>query len=151
MNKPIEVDLDALEERRETHGVIVEDGGASLPADVIDEDGDPRDKLPAHAIENADGSITLPLFQKVEIATRKDGKVRTQEHEDLTFHRLNGADMRAISSTSEDMQSVMTFARSTRIPVMVMTAIFDKLDMADIADGGRILNHFLTRGRKTQK
>jgi len=148
MKKSIDVDMDALNEQHEGRAAIVEESAGVVEGDVIDEDGDPRDKLPAHAVENADGSVTLPLFQTVEIATRKDGKVRTQEHKDLTFHRLNGADMRAIASTSEDMQSVMTFARSTRIPVMVMTAIFDKLDMADIADGGRIMNHFLTHGRK---
>ena len=156
MKKPIEIDLDALEGSSEAgHGddaVIVEDAGkGEIADDVIDMDIDPRDKLPDHAIQNADGSVTLPLMEAVNIRTRKDGKVKETPYAELTFTRLNGADMRAISATSDEMQNVVTFARSTRIPVAVMTAIFDQMDMADIADGGRILNHFLARGRKTPK
>lgn len=151
MKKPIDIDLDKVEERQDGI-VVVEEGSSVIAGDgIIDEDGDPRDRLPDHAIPNADGSVTLPLVEDVTVTTRKDGKIRERKYADLTFHRLNGADMRAVSATSEEMQSVMTFARSTRIPVTVMSAIYDQMDMADIADGGRILNHFFTRGRKTPR
>lgn len=151
MKKPIDIDLDSIEERNDGT-VIIEEGSSKVTKDgIIDEDGDPRDRLPDHAVQNADGSVTLPLASPVSVTTRKDGKIRERNYADLTFHRLNGADMRAVSATSEEMQSVMTFARSTRIPVTVMSAIYDQMDMADIADGGRILNHFFTRGRKTPR
>lgn len=119
--------------------------------DIIDEDINPLDKLPDHAVPNDDGSVTLMLAYPKTLATRKDGKVKEREFRELTFHRLNGADQRAIAAASDDMQSVVAFARSTRINQAVMNALFDRMDAADISDGGRVLNHFLTSGSKAQK
>lgn len=120
-----------------------------LAADIIDEDGDPRDRLPERARQNGDGSVTLPLLYPQTLTTRKDGKVREKVYDALTFHRLRGVDQQVIASVPDEKQIAASFARSTRLPQMVMDALYAKMDLEDIADGGRVLNHFLTSGRKT--
>jgi len=129
----------------EDRPVAAQDRGS----DIVDEDANPLDKLPEHAIQNDDGSVTLALAFPKTLLSRKDGKVRERKFEELTFHRLTGADQRAIAGATEAMQSVVAFAQSTRLNQAVMNALFDKMDAADIADGGRVLNHFLTSGRKS--
>ncbi|TWD54484.1 hypothetical protein FB480_103395 [Agrobacterium vitis] len=129
--------------------VVDLDGGASRTSDIVDEDGDPRDRLPDRAVINADGSVTLPLLFPQTLTTRKDGKVRDKEFASLTFHRMRGADQMAISAVPEEKQISVAFARSTRTPQMVMDKLYEKLDLEDITDAGRVLNHFLTSGRKT--
>lgn len=126
---------------------VIDEGGTK--AVIIDEDGDETDKLPARAIRNDDGSVTLPLIEPVTITTRKDGKVRERTFESLTFFRLKGADIQAIAAASKENDTVVTFARSTRTMQAVMNAVFDKMDAADIVDGGKVINHFLTSGRRT--
>lgn len=123
--------------------------GTAKADDIVDEDADAYDSLPDYAITNVDGSVTLPLRFPQTMHTRKDGKVRSTTYDRLTFHRLTGADQRAIFSAAEDMQTVVAFARSTRINQAVMKILFDKLDLADITAGGRVLNSFIATGRKT--
>ncbi|TCT35372.1 hypothetical protein [Martelella mediterranea] len=119
--------------------------------DIVDEDAtDPLDKLPSHAIRNEDGTITLPLYETVRIKVRASGKVKEKVFESLTFHRLNGLDTRVIGEAPDNMQNIVTFARSCRLSQAVMNAVWDKLDASDIANGGRVLNHFLSSGRKTR-
>ena len=147
----IDIDLDA-ETPAVPAAVVDEDRPAALPdsPDIVDEDVNPLDRLPDHAVKNDDGSVTLPLAYPVPLATRKDGKVRERTYDALTFHRLNGADQRAIGAAPEDMQSVVAFARATRLNQAVMNALFDRMDAADIVDGGRVLNHFLTSGGRAR-
>lgn len=134
-------------------GVVDEDGriaaAAELPADVVDEDVDPLDRLPAHAVTNADGTVTLPLKFPVELQIRKDGKIRVDRYAELTFHRLTGADFRAVNAVSDDLQSVVAFGRSTRKNQAVMNALYDRMDGADIAAAGQVLNSFFATGRRT--
>jgi len=121
----------------------------AVDSDVVDEDAGAVDKLPAHARPNADGSVTLPLRFPVQQLVKKDGKTRTDRYDALTFHRLTGADQRAIANAGEDMMAVVAFARSTRIGQAVMLALFDKMDMADITSGGQVLNSFFKSGPTT--
>lgn len=130
---------------RET--VVVEDTGK--PVDLVDEDAGDTDKLPEHATVNDNGSITLPLFKPVKITVKKDGTTRELEFSSLTFSRLTGADMQAIAVAPKEKETAVVFSRSTRIMQARMDAVFAKLDMADILDGSRVINHFLTSGRKT--
>ncbi len=149
-NLKIDVDEDESKAPLDTGGdeaVVVEETGSK--AVIVDEDAGDTDKLPEHAVVNADGSITLPLFRPVTITTKKDGKIREREFSSLTFQRLTGADMQAIAVAPKEKETAVVFARSTKTMQALMDAIFAKLDMADIADGGRVLNHFLTSGRKT--
>lgn len=140
--------------------VIDLDGGSNtrivearepVAQNVVNADASDLDQLPECAVVNGDGSVTLPLFEEIELNVKKDGQISTERYSSLTFHRLNGAAMRAIGSTSDDRKAAVTFARSCRIADVVMFKIFDEMDMADIANAGRIINYFLTSGRKTPR
>lgn len=150
--KNLKIDIDEDEPNSEAlssaETVIDEDTGANLADDIIDEDVKADSKLPKRARQNKDGSVTLPLFEKVTLTTRKDGKVRERVFSELVFHRFRGADLRAIQATSDAKASIVTFSRSTRISEMVMDKLFDLMDGVDIADGGRIIETFLTSGPK---
>jgi hypothetical protein len=150
-NLTIDLDEDApvLASTHPDNAVVDLDGGTSATHDIVDEDGDPRDRLPDRAVVNADGSVTLPLLYPQTLTTKKDGKVRDKVFDALTFHRMRGADQMAISSVPEEKQISVAFARSTRIAQMVMDKLYEKMDLADITDAGRVLNHFLGSGRKT--
>lgn len=156
MGKSVNIDIDLDEDAAAPAGteddVVDVDspaaGRASDP-DVVDIDVDPNDRLPPQAIQNADGSVTLPLRYPQELQVRMGGKVRVHRYAELTFHRLNGADQRAIAAASEEMMSVVAFARSTRILQVEMNKLFDKLDGADISAGGQVLNSFFASGRRT--
>ncbi|MEO2039818.1 MAG: hypothetical protein ABGW90_14165 [Martelella sp.] len=143
---------DAIVDETEVEDVAVLGEANAADDDIVDEDAtDPLDKLPSHAIRNADGTITLPLYDTVRIKVRASGKIKEKVFESLTFHRLNGADTRVIAEAPESLQNIVTFARSCRLNQAVMNAVWDKMDASDIANGGRVLNHFLTSGRKTPR
>lgn len=136
-----------------TEKIIDEDGpviqaGTEDP-DIVDEDLDPADQLPKHAVLNGDGSVTLPLHYPKTIKSRKGGKIKERDYTELRFHRMTGADQRAIAAASDESSAVVSFARSTRVNEAVMNALFDKMDSSDINAGGQVLNNFLTSGRKT--
>lgn len=145
----IDLDEDVASAGTASAGTAVIEEADHADADIIDEDGDPRDKLPERAVKHKDGSVTLPLLYPQVLTTRKDGKVREKTYDALTFHRLRGVDQQVIWSMPEEKQVAASFARSTRLPQMVMDALYAKMDLEDITDGGRVLNHFLTSGRKT--
>lgn len=150
--RTLDIDLTETETPDGSTIIVDEDRPAALPtaaAEVIDEDVDPLDRLPDHVTQNADGSVTLPLKFPQTLQVKKNGTVRSDRYEALTFHRLTGADQRAISSASDEMMTVVAFARSTRISQAVMNVLFDRLDLADISAGGQVLNSFIATGRKT--
>lgn len=153
VRKEVAVDLDEDSAQGPAATIVDEDApvraGEAAADDVVDEDVNPLDRLPPNAVTNQDGSVTLTLLYPRELQIRKLGKIRTDKYDKLTFHRLTGADQRAIAATSEEMMSVVAFARSTRISQAVMNALFDKMDGADIAAGGQVLNSFFATGRKT--
>ena len=122
-------------------------GSQSL--DIVDEDLDPRDRLPDRAIQNLDGSVTLPLLYPQVIVRKKDGKTWEDEFKSLTFHRLRGADQQRIANSSSEKEVAVARSCSTRLSQMIMDKLYEKLDLEDITDAGRVLNHFLTSGRKT--
>ncbi|MBB3947214.1 hypothetical protein GGQ73_003180 [Rhizobium skierniewicense] len=121
----------------------------ALDPDIINEDEHPLDKLPPHAVLNKDGTVTLPLAYPKTLRTQKGGKIKETTYDSLTFHRLNGADTRAVSAASEESMSVVAFSRSTKITQVVMNALFDRMDAKDINDSAKVLNHFLNNGPKS--
>ncbi|HAU75224.1 MAG TPA: hypothetical protein DCW88_06730 [Agrobacterium sp.] len=153
MGTTLKVDLDEDAPNDEvvssTATTINEDAGTDVADDIIDEDAKADSKLPKRARPNRDGSVTLPLFEKVTLVTKKDDKVQERVFTELVFYRFRGADLRAIQATSDAKATIVTFSRSTRISEMVMDKLFDKMDGVDIADGGRIIETFLTSGPKT--
>ena len=152
-NSHVSIDLD--EDGHVTADTpIDEDAPAAIVTsaeDVVDEDADldPADRLPKHAVRNADGSVTLPLKFPRKLTTKKNGKVAEKSFEQLLFHRLTGADQRAIAAVSDEMQSVVAFARSTRLNQAVMNALWDKMDASDINAGGQVISNFFASGRTT--
>lgn len=151
MKKGLTIDLDEdatleMVPSANLSAVIDEDAGAAET--IIDEDG-LLDRLPKEARRNDDGSVTLTLHYPQVLATQKNGQVRERRFETLTFHRLTGRDQRAIASATEDMQTVVALAQSAKLNQAVMNALYEKMDMADITNCGRVLNHFLTNGPTT--
>jgi len=124
---------------------LVEEDGPSI---VVDENADIAGALPARAVTNPDGSITLPLRHPVTLQIKSStGGVRSETYAKLTFNRLVGGDIRAIQSASKESQGAVLLARSARIREAVMAVIFDRLDAADIVDAGKIVDTFLGGGR----
>lgn len=123
--------------------------GGKPDGDVIDEDTNPLDRLPEDAVRNSDGSVTLPLHYSVTLRTKKDGAVKERVFAQLIFHRLNGADQRAIAAAGDEHQIAVSFARSTRNNQAIMNALYDKMDLSDIARAGRVINFFVSNGPKT--
>lgn len=148
------VDLDIIDDNQTVTDIVVDENApVALPsagADVVD-DIDGGERLPDNAVANADGSVTLTLLYPQTLQIRKNDTVRETKYDKLTFHRLNGADQRAIMAASNSMLNVVAFSRSTRISQTIMNALFDKMDAADIAAGAQVFNHFLDSGRKTGK
>lgn len=136
--------------------VIDEDGTAAAyeapSADVVNEDGEAATALPEGARQNTDGSVTLPLKHPVslKIKSQHTGQVREQKFEELTFHRLNGADMNAIAAVTGAAVNKVAFQRSLKgVKPAVVVALFDQMDGYDIGRGGEVLEAFLGTRRRT--
>lgn len=125
------------------------DAGKAADPDVVDEDAEPSDKLPPQAILNKDGSVTLPLKYPTDLIIKKDGRERAEPFKQLVFHRLTGADNRAIAAAKEADREVVAFARSTRLSFARMEKLYDKMDSYDLQAGGEVLIFFISNGRKT--
>ncbi|HWJ72410.1 MAG TPA: phage tail assembly protein [Kaistia sp.] len=126
-------------------GTIVEEGATS----VVDEDADLGDGIPARARRNGNGSITLPLRYPVTLTIKSaTNGTRDETYAELTFHRLTGADLRAMDAASAQSKQVVFLARSTRIREAVMNVLFDKMDGGDLLDAGNVVGSFFPSGPK---
>lgn len=114
----------------------------TTPTDVDEADDDRV--LPRGAVKNADGSVTVTLDHPKAVTIRTaQGAVRAETYRELTFHRLTGADLSAIRATAREHQDLVLFTRSSRIRTAVMSALYPKLDAADITRCGRVIDTFL--------
>lgn len=122
-----------------------EPGVVEIAEEEADDDG-----IPARAIRNEDGSITLPLLTPVVLRFRRPGadQVREETVERLVMHRLTGKDLRAVTAAKKD-QAIVGAARSARIAEPKFNAIFDQMDAADAAGALAVVGHFLGAGQKT--
>lgn len=141
------IDLDGSTPPRPAAPVVIED---AAPAVVVDEDAGEGGTLPKRATRNEDGSVTLKLISDIPIITKKDGVASSTTYESLTFHRLRGADVRAINSAAKADQPHVLLARSARIREMVMGRIFDLMDAEDIVAATQIVEGFFGSGPKTR-
>ncbi len=108
------------------------------------DEADDEKILPKGCEKNADGSVTVTLLYPKTITVRSaSGGVREEKYERLTFHRLTGADLNAVRSTSPETEQIVLFTRSSRVRSAMMQALYPKLDGADIMRCGRVLNTFL--------
>jgi len=150
--KEVDIDFSEPDANDETE-VINEDEpviAQQVDDDVIDEDLDPLDQLPKTAVRNQDGSVTLHLSFPVTLKTKKNGNIRERVFKELTFNRLNGAAFRAVNAVAEEHQNVVALAKATGTNQAVMNALFDKMIDIDIANSGKVLNHFFATGPKTR-
>jgi hypothetical protein len=115
----------------------------------IGEGEDDTQGLPKAATEQGDGTVLLRLAQPVRLKFKRGGVVREEAFEALTFHRLTGADMRVIAQAERGMVDVTAIARSTRMDLGRMNALYDRMDAADTVSCGRVVAHFLGAGTKT--
>lgn len=139
----IDVDETAVTDAVAPGAVVIGDTPAEA-AGVVDEDGGINGELPARAVRLDGGRVRLPLRYPVTLTIKSSsGAARQERYEALDFSRLNGAAMRAIGAASDDAKTVVAIAKSTGIRDAVMSALYDKMDAADINDAGKIVLHFL--------
>ena len=128
------VEEDETEDLRQTSAVVIEDDGA--------EEG-LAGKLPPRAVLNDDGSVTLALIKPVTLTIRKGDKEHQETYKELVFHELSGLDMRVVTQEKDEMkQTVMTLARSTKMPSVRMNVLFDRLSQRDIKGATDIIKYF---------
>lgn len=129
--------------------IVEEEPGAG--AVVVDEDAALGGELPARAIRNPNGTITLPLRKPVTLTIRNSrGGERAETYEELILRDLTGADFRAIQAASPAAQGVVTLARATGIREAVMNALYDRMTGADIVDAAACAMSFLPDGAKAK-
>jgi hypothetical protein len=131
----IVVDLDAPE--RPTPADDMPDG-----VEAIETDSDEIRKLPKGAVANADGSVTLPLIYPRAVTVKSQGGVREERFDTFVLHRLTGGDYNAVQAASKGTAQVVLLARSLRKHTAIVKALYDKLDMRDIARAGEVLDSF---------
>ena len=125
------------------------DMAISGSAEVREEKG--LSNLPENAVLNVDGSITLRLSWPAALRFKlADQSVREEPIEDeLVFHRLKGADLRAMMNAKGDDASLILFTRSTRKGDGRGPLIFDALDAIDARAAMAIVNFLSGAGVKT--
>lgn len=115
---------------------------------IVDETRIDVFRLPEAATQNADGTVTLVLQTPVNVKIKKaNGEIREENYHELTLRPFTGADLRAIQSTSSEMQNVVMLARATGIREAVMNGLFDKMNASDILNAADIISAFMNGGR----
>ncbi|MBR0643986.1 hypothetical protein [Plastoroseomonas hellenica] len=115
---------------------------------VLPDDEAGQDALPENAALQEDGSVILTLMRPVTLRSRRPGSEVVSEEPvtQLHLHRLNGADMRAVTSSKKDTM-VVAAARSARIGELKFGAIHDLMDGADVVALLDVVASFLGNGR----
>jgi hypothetical protein len=131
---------------------IIDDDAPAPAADVamVAEDGEDA-ALPRGAKQLADGGIELALRYPVTLKYQlgAGGPIHEETFERFTFHRLLGADMRAIAAAEGDSRAIVSIAKSARIGAGLMHRLYDRMDAADVVACADVVQHFLGAGRKT--
>jgi len=134
----------------DTDAVIDETTEKETGADgkIIDETRTDVFQLPEGATQNADGTVTLRLQTPVSVKIKKaTGEIRSETYSSLTLRPFTGADLRAIQSTSAEMQNIVTFSRAAGIREVVMNSLYDRMNATDIIKAAEIMNAFMNGGR----
>lgn len=139
--KSIDIDLSGAETDFDK-AVSAASGETELDSTVIDETGDEAKKaeLPARAIRNDDGSVTLPFLRPVVLTIKTQAGVREETVASLTFREMTGLDLRMIAQAPVQMQTVMTMARATNTPPQRMTPLFDRMLARDVAAAAAVIS-----------
>ena len=123
---------------------------AAAGDEVVRADAAPADDLPKAARRNADGSVTLALLHPRTLRTQRGGEtVREESYAELVFHRMTGADLRAMASAGKDSALTVGFQKSTRLAHAIAAALFDKLDAEDAGNALAIVGFFFGNGGRS--
>lgn len=118
--------------------------------DTINEDADDISALPKGVSELDDGSVMVDFDHPVTLRLKSQSRgVREEIVNKLRLHRLTGSHLSEISNAAERSREVTAFALSARMNKAKMKGLFDRMDAADIARCGQVLEYFLGSGRKT--
>ncbi len=123
------------------HGVGGRTAAEIRAAVVVEDEGEEKTtKLPARAIRNDDGTVTLPLLAPVTL-TIKTGRGSSDEtYSELVFHEMTGADLRLIAQAKPEMQTIVALARATRISTPRMNGLFDLLKAKDVTAAAAVIS-----------
>lgn len=112
--------------------------GAAIVVD--DEAEEKKTKLPARAIRNDDGTITLPLLAAVTLTVKNARGTKEESYSELVFHEMTGLDLRLIAQAPADKQTVVAIARATKISTPRMDALFDRLKAKDVTAAAAVIS-----------
>lgn len=152
MSEVRRVVVDLTEDQDVAIAVAEADTHEAEDVPLLSEGGDGEDEpLPRRARENEDGTVTLTLRFPVDIIFRatKNGGTRTETVEELTFHKMTGADMRVVASAPKDAMIDAGLARCTRINPARMKLLVDRMDARDFTAATTVMNRFLGGGTTT--
>jgi hypothetical protein len=96
--------------------------------------------------EGEGGSRTVILQHPVLVTWRGPEGERRESVDRLTFRRATGADLRALEGVGDDLaRAVRLFCRLAGIDL----AVYDRLDLLDIAEAHEAIADFLPRSPGT--
>lgn len=115
---------------------------AAVGAAIVIEDGSEEKaaKLPARAVRNEDGSVTLTLSAPVSLTVKTARGSSEEVYAELTFHELTGKDLRQIAQAKAEMQTVVALACASRISSARMNALFDQLKAKDVTAAAAVIS-----------
>lgn len=108
---------------------------------VIEEEGeDKKTKLPARAIRNEDGTITLPLLAPVTLTVKNARGTKEERYDEIVFHEMTGLDLRLVAQAPAEKQTIVALARAARISTQRMDALFDQLKAKDVTAATAVIS-----------
>lgn len=118
-----------------------EDQAASTAAVVVDDEAAVSKKatLPARAIRNDDGSITLPLIEPVTLTIKTAAGQREETYDALTFREMRGVNLRMIAQAPPEKQTVVALAQATGIKQHRMEPLFDNMLGRDVTAAAAVI------------
>lgn len=118
-----------------------EDIGAPAASTVVDDDAEAKKAtLPARAIRNDDGSITLPLIRPVTLTVKSAAGQREETYDALTFREMTGLNLRMIAQAPPEKQTVVALAQATGIKQHRMDPLFDNMLARDVTAAAAVIS-----------
>jgi hypothetical protein len=108
---------------------------------VIEDEGeDKKTKLPARAVRNDDGTITLPLLAPVTLTVKNARGTKEERYAEIVFHELSGLDLRLVAQAPAEKQTIVAMARAAKISTQRMDALFDQLKAKDVTAATAVIS-----------
>lgn len=125
--------------------LVIEDAEdqASVAATVVVDDEAAESKkatLPARAVRNDDGSITLPLIEPVKLTIKTAAGQREETYDALTFREMRGINLRLIAQAPPEKQTVVALAQATGIKQHRMDPLFDNMLARDVTAAAAVIS-----------